>query len=135
MTRNKIVELHASTTTCSSAPSNDVSGEAAPTLSRNDDEEYDPDIECDLGVQDLSPPASCPSSLPPPHSPRIRVVDSVAAAATAMAALEEHDVFAVDLEGVELGRGGTISILQVCWHNARLLPRVILCAATSLFAP
>jgi hypothetical protein len=30
-----------------------------------------------------------------------------------MVALEEHDVFAVDLEGVELGRGGTIAILQV----------------------
>jgi hypothetical protein len=41
------------------------------------------------------------------------VVDSAAAAAAAMTSLEEHDVFAVDLEGVELGRGGTISILQV----------------------
>jgi hypothetical protein len=30
-----------------------------------------------------------------------------------MSALELYDVFAVDLEGVELGRGGTIAILQV----------------------
>lgn len=52
---------------------------------------------------------------------------TVAAAAAAMAALEEHDVFAVYLEGVELGRGGTIAILQV---RARVRARVHLCVVT-----
>jgi hypothetical protein len=128
ISRNKIVELHASNAACSSAlPNNDVEdAAAAPALRPSDDEEYDPDIECDPGLRGLSPPTSRLPSLLPLLSPRIRVVDSAAAAAAAMAALEEHDVFAVDLEGVELGRGGTISILQVCWRHARLLCRVTL---------
>ena len=47
-----------------------------------------------------------PSSLPPaPPPPRICMVDTVADAAAAMAALEEHDVFAVDFGGCRAGQG------------------------------
>jgi ribonuclease D len=64
------------------------------------------------------------------------VVNSAAAAAAAMSSLEEHDVFAVDLEGVELGRGGTISILQVIMRCSMHVPRAMsqLCAQVAVLA-
>ena len=121
--RAKIVEFHAQPLPPPSfqQPSNPRDETAAPApVSCASDDEYDPDIQ--------DSPILLPSSLPPaPPPPRICMVDTVAAAAAAMAALEEHDVFAVDLEGVELGRGGTIAILQV---RARVRARVRLCVLT-----
>ncbi len=109
-TRAKIAELHAQLPTHpssqhqSSPPAETAAPAPAPNAS---DDDYDPDIQ-DSPCSDPSPALP-----PPPPPPRIRVADTAAAAAAAMAALEEHDLFAVDLEGVELGRGGTIAILQV----------------------
>jgi hypothetical protein len=99
------------------AGNNDAAVAAAPALSCGDDEydpdvEYDPDLDIAPAVQGSCAPASNPPSQPPPPH-RVHTVDSADAAAAAMVALEEHDIFAVDLEGVELGRGGTIAILQV----------------------
>jgi hypothetical protein len=133
--RSKIVELHANRVPCPTAQlltsNSDAAFGAVPALSCDVDaafgavpalscdvDEYDPDVEYDHDV-DFVPAvqSSClPSSSPPsqlPPLPRVHAVDSAVAVAAAMAALEEHDVFAVDLEGVELGRGGTIAILQV----------------------
>ena len=123
--RSKLVELRADVV--ASAPPKelpDLSGKSASAARNSVDEydpdicdEYDPDVECGPAVPERPPPPASPPSSKLSLHPRIHVVDSSASAAAAMSALEQHDIFAVDLEGVELGRGGTIAILQVRAHS------------------
>jgi hypothetical protein len=108
--RTKLVELHGNRSAPAPPAPLSVNCDVA---ARSSGDEYDPDVEYAPDTQECCPPPAPPSTTPSLPPPRIHVIDTSAAAAAAMSALELHDVFAVDLEGVELGRGGTISILQV----------------------
>lgn len=120
--RTKLVELHGNFS--SSLPSAPVSEDCGPAA-RSSGDEYDPDVEYDHAAGEHSP-SPAPPPPPPPLHPRIHVIDTSAAAAAAMSALEPYDVFAVDLEGVELGRGGTIAIVQVYAPSSRALRCIML---------